>query len=173
MDVAIGTASDAVPFDGLVVNFSPMPRIAPPLFGRVTDGSETVVGAEETFPLRRCCADCATPGGIWGVPPGDGGDGFLSMSSGNQKQDEVQPGRCLSKSAVAVLETNTLRASHAFLARDGHFHACALVAHEQSQRREGSPFAVRLFCVREPHRQRLLTDDGVTAAWWFGELAPK
>src|SRR5260370_15874652 len=36
---AIGTVSDPVPVIGLTANFSPMPRIAPPPFGREGDGS--------------------------------------------------------------------------------------------------------------------------------------
>jgi len=37
--VAIGTVSDAVPLTGLAPNFSPMPRMAPPPWGRATDGA--------------------------------------------------------------------------------------------------------------------------------------
>src|SRR5260370_4958066 len=36
---AIGTVSDPVPVTGLAANFSPMPRIAPPPFGREGDGT--------------------------------------------------------------------------------------------------------------------------------------
>src|SRR5687767_10643732 len=40
-DVATGTDIVAVPVTGLVENFSPMPRIAPPPFGSDTVGAET------------------------------------------------------------------------------------------------------------------------------------
>lgn len=38
--VAIGTVTDPVPVTGLAANFSPMPRIAPPPFGREMAGAE-------------------------------------------------------------------------------------------------------------------------------------
>ena len=37
-DVNIGTLSDPVPVTGFAANFSPMPRIAPPPFGREIEG---------------------------------------------------------------------------------------------------------------------------------------
>ncbi|CAB4925969.1 unannotated protein [freshwater metagenome] len=40
-DVAIGTLTELVPVTGLVENFSPMPRIAPPPLGRDDEGGET------------------------------------------------------------------------------------------------------------------------------------
>jgi hypothetical protein len=37
--VGIGTAIDPVPVTGLAANFSPMPRMAPPPFGRLITGA--------------------------------------------------------------------------------------------------------------------------------------
>src|SRR5947207_686549 len=41
--VAMGTLIEPVPVNGLAANFSPMPRMAPPPFGRLIDGG---AGAE-------------------------------------------------------------------------------------------------------------------------------
>jgi len=48
----IGTVNEPVPITGLAVNFSPIPRIAPPPFGKEMDG-----GAVNPEPL-----DCDVPG---------------------------------------------------------------------------------------------------------------
>jgi len=40
--VAIGTLIEPVPVTGLAANFSPIPRIAPPPFGREIAGGETL-----------------------------------------------------------------------------------------------------------------------------------
>ena len=45
-DTASGIVSDPVPVAASVVNFSPMPRIAPPPFGAATDGSKLSAAGE-------------------------------------------------------------------------------------------------------------------------------
>src|SRR5438105_4841068 len=83
--------SDAVPVAGLVVNFSPMDRIAPPPFGSDGDGAETTWNVCD----GRALCPCVTPGAGAAADSGDGRPGITpGVTSGGAPRSRAPAGSC-------------------------------------------------------------------------------